>query len=684
MLSANNSFFHTEPKSFIVLDLSLSQQNQRRKNMSETNLPFNEKIYPKNAQVSSGEKLRHEWEKSIKNPQEFWAEKAKAIDWIKTWDKVLDDSNPPFYKWFQGGILNITHNALDRHVKTQRKNKLAYIWEGELGEVRTYTYYQLYREVNKLAKVFKDFGLKKGDRVAVYLPVIPELPITLLATARVGGIHMVVFSGFSAEALADRINDCGAKILVTVDGSYRRGKMVAIKDNADRALPNTPTVEKVIVVKRTGQEIQMKDGRDVWYQEALAKAGATAYVEPEPMQATDPLFILYTSGTTGKPKGVQHGIGGYLVWAYWTLKWGFNPNEEDIWWCTADIGWITGHTYNVYAPLSAGVTSLIFEGTPDYPAQDRWWDIIERHGVTILYTTPTAIRMFMKFGEEWINKHDLSTLRLLGTVGEPINPEAWKWYYRIIGKEKLAIVDTWWQTETGGYMIAPLPGIELVPLKPGSATYPLPSVQTEVYDEKGQPTKAGNKGFLVVKTPWPGMLQTLWKNPERFKQTYFGRWPNTYYTGDYAVKDPDGYFWLLGRADEVLKVAGHRIGTVELESALVSHHAVSEAAVMGKEDAVKGEVPVAFVVLRSGFTPSEELRAELVKHIRTTIGPIATPDAIVIVNKLPKTRSGKIMRRLLKAVLVGAPLGDVSTLEDEGSVEDIKATYEELRKQLTK
>ena len=652
--------------------------------MSEASLPFNEKIFPSNTKISSGEKLRQEWEKSINNPQEFWAGKAKAIDWFKPWNKVLDDSDPPFYKWFQGGILNISYNALDRHVKTPRKDKLAYIWEGEMGEVKTYTYHQLYSEVNKLAKVLKDSGLKKGDRVAVYLPVIPELPITLLAIARIGGIHTVVFSGFSADALADRINDSGAKILVTVDGSYRRGKIVAIKDNADRALQNAPTVEKVIVVKRTGQDIQMKDGRDIWYYDALTQAGENAYVEPEPMQATDPLFILYTSGTTGKPKGVQHGIGGFLVWAYWTLKWGFNPNEEDVWWCTADIGWITGHTYNVYAPLSLGITSLLFEGTPDYPAQDRWWNIIEKHGVTILYTTPTAIRMFMKFGEEWINKHDLSTLRLLGSVGEAINPEAWKWYYRVIGKEKLAVVDTWWQTETGGYMISPLPGIELVPLKPGSATFPLPSVEAEVYDEKGQPAQTGNKGFLVIKTPWPGMLQTLWKDPERFKQTYFGRWPSVYYTGDYAVKDPEGYFWLLGRADEVLKVAGHRIGTVELESALVSHPAVSEAAVMGKEDPVKGEVPVAFVVLRSGFTPSDELRADLVKHIRTTIGPIATPDAIVIANKLPKTRSGKIMRRLLKAVLVGAPLGDTSTLEDEASVEDIKATYEELRKQLAK
>ncbi|MEM3441265.1 MAG: acetate--CoA ligase [Candidatus Bathyarchaeia archaeon] len=634
--------------------------------------------------MAFGEKRWQEREKALKNPQECWAEKAKAMDWCKLWDKVLDDSNPPFYRWFVGGVLNVSYNALDRHVKTARKHKLAYIWEGELGEIRTYTYYQLYREVNRLAAVLKSFGLKKGDRVAVYLPVIPELPIALLATVRLGGIHTVVFSGFSAEALADRINDCEAKILITADGSYRRGKVVPIKDNADRALQNTPTVKKVIVVKRTGQNVNMKEGRDVWYHDALASVSANAYVSPEPMQATDPLFILYTSGTTGKPKGVQHGTGGYLVWAYWTLKWAFNPTDEDLWWCTADIGWITGHTYNVYAPLSLGISSLLFEGTPDYPAQDRWWDIIERHGVTILYSTPTAVRMFMKFGEEWVKKHDLSTLRLLGTVGEPINPEAWRWYYRVIGKERLAIIDTWWQTETGGFMIAPLSGIELVPLKPGSATYPLPSIQAEVYDEKGQPAKVGTKGFLVVKTPWPGMLQTLWKDPERFKQTYFGRWQGVYYTGDYAVQDPEGYFWLLGRADEVLKVAGHRIGTVELESALVAHPAVSEAAVMGKEDPVKGEVPVAFVVLRSGFSPSEELRAELVKHIRTTIGPIATPEAIVIANKLPKTRSGKIMRRLLKAVLTGAPLGDTSTLEDEASVEDIKATYEELRRQLTK
>jgi acetyl-CoA synthetase len=652
--------------------------------MSESSLPFNEKYYPSSEKISSGEKRKQEWEKSIKTPQEFWAEKAKAIDWFKQPVKVLDDSNPPFYKWFSGAELNISYNTLDRHVKTGKKNKLAYIWEGEMGEVKTYTYYQLFREVNKLAKVFKNFGLKKGDRVAVYLPVIPELPIALLATARIGGIHAVVFSGFSAEALADRVNDSGAKILITADGSFRRGKPVAIKENADRALKITSTIEKVIVVKRTGQVVQMQEGRDFWYDDVIAQAGANAFVEPEPMESADPLFILYTSGTTGKPKGVQHGTGGYLVWAYWTLKWAFNPTDEDIYWCVADIGWITGHTYNVYAPLSLGITAFLFEGTPDYPAQDRWWDMIERHGITILYGTPTAVRMFMKFGEQWPNKHDLSSLRILGTVGEPINPEAWKWFYHVIGKDKLAIIDTWWQTETGGFMISPLSGIELTPMKPGSATFPLPSVNADIYDDKGHPVQSGTKGFLVVKSPWPGMLQTLWRDHDRFKQTYFGRWPNIYYTGDYAVRDPEGYFWLLGRADEVLKVAGHRIGTVELESALVSHPAVSEAAVMGKEDTVKGEVPVAFVVLRSGFQPGEELRAELVKHIRTTIGPIATPDAIVMVNKLPKTRSGKIMRRILKAVLVGAPIGDVSTLEDDASVEDIKNTYEEMRKQLIK
>lgn len=647
--------------------------------MSEINLPFEEKFII-NKQDSAGEKLKQERKKSLTNPKIFWAEKAQAIDWFKKWDMVLDDSNKPFYKWFKGGILNISYNALDRHVKTQRKNKIAYIWEGEMGEIKTYTYYQLYQEVNKLAKIFKDYGLKRGDRVAVYLPVIPELPITLLATARVGAIHTVVFSGFSAEALADRINDCGAKILVTADGSFRRGKIVQIKKNADRALETTSSIEKVIVVKRTGHDIELKENRDVLYKDALLKIEDDFYFPPEPMQATDPLFILYTSGTTGKPKGVQHGIGGYNVWAYWTLKWGFNPTDDDIWWCTADIGWITGHTYNVYAPLSLGITSLLFEGTPDFPAKDRWWDMIERHRVTILYTTPTAVRMFMKFGEEWINKHDISTLRILGTVGEPINPEAWKWFYKVIGKEKMAIIDTWWQTETGGYMIAPLSGIDLVPLKPGSATYPLPSIQADIYDNKGLPVKAGTKGFLVIKSPWPGMLQTLWKDPERFKQTYFGRWENLYYTGDYAVRDNEGYFWLLGRADEVLKVAGHRLGTVEIESALVSHPAVSEAAVMGKEDAVKGEVPVAFIVLRTGFEESEELRIELIKHVRATIGPIATPKEIIMVNKLPKTRSGKIVRRILRAVLIGSPIGDTSTLEDATAVEEVRATYEKMKK----
>lgn len=652
--------------------------------MSEASLPFGEKYTLSNAQISSGEKRKQEWEQSLKDPQAYWDEKAKAIDWYKPWDTVLDSSNAPFYKWFAGGELNICYNALDRHVKGPRKNKLAYIWEGEMGEVKTYTYYQLYREVNKIAKVFKDFGVKKGDRVAVFLPVIPELPMTLLATARIGGVHAVVFSGFSAEALADRVNDCGAKILITADGSFRRGKPVAIKDTADRALPNMPNIEKVIVVKRTGQPIQMKEGRDFWWDEVTTNAGANAYVEPERMASSDPLFILYTSGTTGKPKGVQHGTGGYLVWAYWTLKWAFNPTDEDIYWCVADIGWITGHTYNVYAPLSSGITAFLFEGTPDYPAQDRWWSMIERHGINILYGTPTAVRMFMKFGEEWVNKHDLSSLRVLGSVGEPINPEAWKWYYRVIGKEKLAIIDTWWQTETGGFMISPASGIELTPLKPGSATLPLPAVNADIFDETGKPLPNGEKGWLVIKSPWPGMLNTLWKDPERFKLAYFGKWQGIYVTGDYAIRDNDGYFWLLGRADEVMKVAGHRIGTVELESALVSHPAVAEAAVMGKEDAVKGEVPVAFVTLRTGFSPSDQLTADLVKHIRTTIGPIATPDAIVVVNRLPKTRSGKIMRRLLKAVLSGNPLGDTSTIEDAGSIDDIKATYAELQRQLQK
>lgn len=625
-------------------------------------------------------KLKEERIKALENPEIYWDEKARYLYWHRYWDKVLDDSNPPFYRWFVGSETNISYNALDVHVKTWRKNKVAYIWEGEEGKLKTYTYLQLWREVNKFSKVLQDLGIKKGDRVTIYLPMTIELPIAMLATVRLGALHSVVFSGFSSAALADRINDAKSKILITSDGAYRRGKYIPIKDWADEALKQTSTIKKVIVVKRTGHEVNMVEGRDYYYDELMSKVPENTFVEPEWVKGEDPLFILYTSGTTGKPKGVQHSVAGYMVWIYWTLKWAFDPRDDDIWWCTADIGWITGHSYVVYAPLMHGLTSLMYDGAPNYPNNDRVWELIEKHGVTILYTSPTLIRMLMGYGEEPVLKHDLSSLRLLGTVGEPINPEAWRWYYTVVGKERCPIIDTWWQTETGGFMISPAAGISLVPLKPGSATYPLPGIDADVFDEEGNPVKAGERGFLVIKKPWPGMLQTLWNDPERYKEVYWSRYPGYYYTGDYAIKDEDGYLWLLGRADEVLKVAGHRIGTMELESAIVAHPAVSEAAVVAKPDPIKMEVPVAFVVLTSGYKPSKELADDIRKFVAKELGPIARPDSVFFVSKLPKTRSGKIMRRLIKAVVSGKPLGDVTTLEDVESVEEVKKAYEEFKK----
>lgn len=611
------------------------------------------------------------------DPEGFWDGEARKLEWFRTWDKVLE-WELPFARWFVGGLLNASYLCLDRHVKTWRRSKVALYWEDEAGNARTWSYSQLYTEVNRFASVLRNLRVRKGDRVAMYLPLIPELPITMLATARIGAIHTVVFSGFSAQALADRINDTQAKVLVTADGGFRRGKLIPLKKTADIALERTPSIESVVVVRRANVDCNMKDGRDFWYHELLKKG--ESYVEPLPIESNDPLYILYTSGTTGKPKGIVHSTGGYMVFNHSAYKWAFDTRDESVYWCTADIGWVTGHSSIVYAPLSHAATLVLYEGTPDYPKPDRWWEIVDKYGVTIFYTSPTAIRMLMRYGEEWPKKHSLSSLEILGTVGEPINPEAWTWYYKNIGKERCPIVDTWWQTETGGFMISPAPGIELVPLKPGSATLPLPSIEAEVVDENGKPAPPGVKGHLVIKKPWPGMLMTLYQDPERYKETYWSKFPGAYYTGDYAIRDADGYFWLLGRADEVLKVAGHRIGTMELESAAVSHPAVSEAAAIGKPHEVKGESIIIFAILRKDHEPTDKLKKELREHVRKVIGPIATPEEIYFVNSLPKTRSGKIMRRVLKSVLMGMPIGDVSTLEDKASVEEVKKAYEELKK----
>jgi len=639
--------------------------------LESSSLPFEKTFSP------TTKKYYEFYKKSIMDPEEFWDGEARNLEWFRMWDKVLE-WEPPFARWFVGGLLNASYLCVDRHVKTWRRSKVALYWEDEAGNARTWSYSQLYTEVNRFASVLRNLGVGKGERVAMYLPLIPELPITMLAAARIGAIHTVVFSGFSAQALADRINDTQAKVLVTADGGFRRGKLTPLKKTADVALEKAPSIDSVVVVKRANADINMKHGKDFWYHELLEEADS--YVEPLPIESNDPLYILYTSGTTGRPKGIVHSTGGYMVFNYSAYKWAFDIRDESVYWCTADIGWVTGHSSIVYAPLSHAATLVLYEGTPDYPKPDRWWEIVDKYGVTVFYTSPTAIRMLMRYGEEWPKKHSLSSLETLGTVGEPINPEAWAWYYKNIGKERCPIVDTWWQTETGGFMISPAPGIELIPLKPGSATLPLPGIEAEVVDEKGQPTPPGVKGYLVIKKPWPGMLMTLYQDPERYKEAYWSRFPGVYYTGDYAIKDAEGYFWLLGRADEVLKVAGHRIGTMELESAAVSHPAVSEAAAIGKPHEVKGESIVIFAILRKDHEPTDELRKELIEHVRNVIGPVATPEEIYFVNSLPKTRSGKIMRRVLKSVLMDTPIGDLSTLEDEASVKEVKEAYEELKK----
>ncbi len=615
------------------------------------------------------------YQRAHDDPEGFWAEAANRLDWFQRWDKVLE-WDAPWAKWFVGGKLNASYNAVDRHNKTWRCNKAAIIWEGEPGDSRVLTYRDLYREVNQFAAVLLDLGVTKGDRVAFYMPMIPELAIGLLACARIGAPHTVIFGGFSSEALRDRAIDCQAKVVVTADGGWRRGNVVALKDIADAAVADAPTVEKMLVVQRVGpavREVNMKEGRDVWYHDAVARA-SRRIVEPEALDSEHPLYIMYTSGTTGKPKGQMHTTAGYLVGTSLTHEWIFDLKEDDVYWCTADIGWVTGHSYIVYGPLTNGATCVMYEGAPDYPDKDRFWALIEKYGVSILYTAPTSIRTFMRWGDQYPKAHDLSSLRVLGTVGEPINPEAWIWYNQNIGHERCPIVDTWWQTETGMIMITPLPGITTT--KPGSATMPFPGIEADILDENGNSVPANTGGNLVIKRPWPAMSRTIWGDADRYVRTYWERYPGVYLTGDGARRDDDGYYWLLGRVDDVLNVSGHRIGTMEVESALVSHPAVAEAAVIGASDPITGQAIVAFVTPRSGHAPNDALTAELREHVTQAIGPIARPKKIYFTSELPKTRSAKIMRRLLRDIAEGRVLGDTTTLLDPTIVAQIKDQYE--------
>jgi acetyl-CoA synthetase len=598
----------------------------------------------------------------------FWSDQAKNLLWFSTWKKTLDWS-PPFAKWFVGGKINACYNALDVHQNT-KYDKPAILWEGENGDSRTLTYGDLFIEVQKFANVLKSLGVKKGDRVTIYLPMVPELPIAMLACARIGAIHTVIFSGFSVESIRDRINDSKSKIVVTADGGYRRGKIVKLKEVIDEAIHDFKFVKHVVVLERTKNKISISPKDKLW-NDLMATASDSC--DAEKLDSDHPLYILYTSGTTGKPKGVLHGTGGYLTHLYSTFKWTFDIKDTDIFFCTADIGWVTGHSYVVYAPLLHGATQIMYEGAPDFPDMSRMWNILEKYRVSIFYTTPTALRMFMKFGDDIPNSFNLSSLRLLGTVGEPINPEVWRWYYKIIGKEKCPIIDTWWQTETGGIMISPLPGLETIPLKPGSATLPIPGVDISVVDEFGSEVPPNTKGYLIIKNPWPGMLLTLWGNDKKYKNVYWSKYSNCYYPGDYALKDNDGYLWLLGRADDILKIAGHRIGTAELESCIVSDYSVAESAVCGIPDEIKGEVIIVFAVLKDGVTTDKTiLEKNLFNKIRSDIGAIATPKQIYFVSKLPKTRSGKIMRRLLKSIASGEKIGDTSTLDDPSAVAEIQ------------
>ncbi|NLD39366.1 MAG: acetate--CoA ligase [Desulfatiglans sp.] len=632
------------------------------------------KEFVDNALLKSDAEYEKMYKRSIDDPEGFWGEMAeKHIDWFKKWDgpvEKYDFKDNINVEYFKGGKLNITYNCLDRHLKTWRKNKAALIFQGEpLEETVTYTYQQLHREVCKFANVLKGLGVKKGDRVAIFLPMIMELPVAMLACARIGAIHSIVFGGFSADALKDRIQDCKAEILITCNYGYRSGKVLSSKASADAAMNACPTIKKCVVVNRINKETEMKEGRDLWWHELMADASPVC--EPEPMDAEDPLFILYTSGSTGKPKGVLHTTAGYLLYTTMTMKYVFDIKDEDVYWCTADIGWVTGHSYIVYGPLSVGATSIVFESVPNYPQPDRFWEVVEKFGVNIFYTAPTAIRAIMKNGDDWPNKRDLSSLRLLGSVGEPINPEAWMWYYTVIGKEKCPVTDTWWQTETGGHLIAGIPGA--MAMKPGSASKPFFGVVPVILSADGSEADSKEGGHLYIKKSWPGMMRTVYGDPDRFKSQYFVQSPGLYFTGDGARKDEDGFYWLLGRVDDVINVSGHRLGTAEVESALVAHESVAEAAVVGYPHDIKGQGIYAYVTLKQGFTASDELKKTLVAHIRKEIGPIASPDKLHFADGLPKTRSGKIMRRILRKIAEGevGALGDTSTLAEPDVVDKL-------------
>ena len=628
--------------------------------------------FSQKAHIKSLEQYEQLYREAEEDPEKFWGEIAGELHWFRKWDKVLE-WEAPWAKWFVGGKINLSYNCLDRHVATWRRNKAAIIWEGEPGEVRTFTYQQLLTEVSKFANVLKSLGIQKGDTVAIYMGMTPELPIAMLACARIGAAHSVVFGGFSANALVDRINDAQSKAVITQDGSYRRGAEIPLKATVDEALSGCPSVKTVIVYSRTGSETKMEWGRDHWWHELMADASDNC--EAEPLDAEHPLYILYTSGSTGKPKGVVHTTGGYSVGTYITTKWVFDLKDEDIFWCTADIGWVTGHSYIVYGPLQNGATAVMYEGAPNHPEPDRFWQMIERHKVNVFYTAPTAIRAFMKWGERWPRRYEMNSLRLLGTVGEPINPEAWMWYREVIGRERCPIVDTWWQTETGMIMITPLPGA--IATKPGSATRPFPGVIVDVVTRHGEPVPPGSGGYLVIKRPWPSMLRTIFNDPDRYVSQYWSDIPGVYFAGDGARKDQDGYFWIMGRVDDVINVSGHRLSTMEVESALVAHPRVAEAAVVARPDELKGQAIAAFVTLELGNEPSNELKQELRRWVAKEIGALAKPDDIRFSDALPKTRSGKIMRRLLREIASGSEVrGDTTTLEDFGVLAKLKEEEE--------